>query len=108
MSWRSRLFLQYSHNIRKRFVNFSSAQGKASFLDILSGKDFIYLSLALDKCSNKAIAEKLHISEKSVSRKYREIYDKLGIKNRQELMDMIGFSQKTEQAESTINDSDNR
>lgn len=60
-----------------------------SYIALLSGKELKFAFLVNQGYSNKEIGDKLGISEKLVSKRYTEIYDKLNVKNKQELIYLI-------------------
>jgi len=60
-----------------------------SYIALLSSSELKFAFLVNQGYSNKEIADKLGISEKLVSKRYTEIYDKLNVKNKQELIDLI-------------------
>jgi len=53
---------------------------------ILSKDDYRYLMFAFQGNSNKSVARILHISERTVAAHYAALYEKLGIKGKQELV----------------------
>jgi len=81
--------------IEEKLNKFSEMRGNKSYISELSGKEFEYAFLANQGYTNREIASKHKVSEKTVSRIYREIYDKLGVKDKQELVDLINGSHRS-------------
>jgi len=87
--------IQYLGNvIHKGNAKFLDSGKNPSYLSILSSNEFEYAFLANQGYTNREIAQSKKISEKIVSRKYSEIYDKLGVKSKQELIDLINKTHK--------------
>lgn len=81
-----------STDVHERYVRFTTAESVNHILNILPKKDYIYLFYAVHKYTNKEIADILHISENTVSKKYSIIYEKLMVKNKSELVNLYHSS----------------
>lgn len=81
--------LSISKMIKTSEEKYASQSTHPSYLGILSENDFELAFIANQGYNNKEIATKLHISEKVVSKRYNEIYDKLNVKNKHELIELI-------------------
>jgi len=75
--------------IHESLKKFTAESKNPSFLGLLSDREFEYVFLASQDFSNSDVAQKLKVSEKIVSKMYAEIYDKLRVKNKSELIDLI-------------------
>lgn len=78
---------------------FAKTRRTPSFLELLSGSEYEYAFLANQGYTNREIAQKHKISEKTVSRIYNEIYEKLGVTTKQELVDLINNTHRNKDAE---------
>jgi len=85
----SEKILALSRGLHEKYVKFANVRSSASYMSILSDREFAFVTLATQEYSNREIARMLKISEKTVSKRYNEIYEKLGIKNKQELVELI-------------------
>jgi len=85
----------FGNYIQENQAKFSNSQNNPLYLGLLSGIEFEYAFLANQGYTNREIAMKRKISEKKVSKIYNIIYDKLGVKNKQELIDLINISHKS-------------
>jgi len=77
-----------STDVHERYVRFTAAESVNHILNVLPQKDYIFLFYAVQKYTNKEIADILHISENTVGKKYSIIYEKLMVKNKRELVDL--------------------
>jgi len=75
--------------IQKKQALFEKSNKKTSYISMLSGKEFEYAFLANQDYTNREIAKMMRVSEKTVSRMYSEIYNKLGVQSKQELVELI-------------------
>jgi len=82
-----------SDDVRKKYSNFADTRNELSYWNLLSKNEFVYISLAFQGYSNKQVASTLNRSDKYVSRMYSQIYDKLNVKNKNELIDLINAVQ---------------
>jgi len=80
--------------LHQRFMQFTESRQNPSFLGFLSDQEFEFAFLASQGYTNREIANRLNISEKTVSRKYSEIYDKLGITSKKALIEQINNTHK--------------
>lgn len=74
---------------KKNENNKALLNNKPSYLGILDENDFELAFIANQGYTYREIANKLKMSEKEVYKKYSEIYDKLNVKSKQELIDLI-------------------
>jgi len=72
-----------------KFTAFTEKLKLIPYTAILSEKEYIFITYAIQGISNRDIAEQMKLSEKTVSHRFTVIYDKLGVKNKQELIDFI-------------------
>jgi len=91
--------LALGREIHAMYVKFSASQQNSSFLSVLSDRDYLFISLAVQGRSNRETARQLKLSEKTVSKRYNDIYEKLNIKSKQELVELVNGRQGTMQAE---------
>lgn len=75
--------------IYDNFSHFSEKNQKASIYSRLSKSDYPYVFYAFNRFPNKQVADICHISERTVAKRYNDIYNKLGINNKQELVKAI-------------------
>jgi len=80
--------------LHEKYIRFAQARDAQSYWDLLSEKEFVYITYAVQGYSNKEVSGMLKISEKAVSKRYGEIYDKLGVNNKQELVENIKRTQQ--------------
>lgn len=85
--------------LQENQARFEESRQKPRYMSVLSGKEFEYAFLANQGYTNREIAKKQKTSEKTVSKIYNEIYDKLSVKNKQELVDMINCAHKVGESE---------
>jgi len=88
--------------LHENLVRFNESRTTPSYLGMLSEKDYKYAFQATQGYTNRQIALNLKVSEKYVSRKFTEIYEKLGVKNKQELVNKITSSHKDENFDISI------
>jgi len=74
---------------QKKIVRFDLSLKNQTYFTLLSNKEYEYAFLANQGYTNRQIASKLHVSEKTVSKRYNEIYVKLGVKSKAELVAFI-------------------
>jgi len=79
----------FSAVIHKSYSDFSVERKDPSFLGFISGSEFEYAFLASQGFTNRQVAQKLNVSISSVSKMYEKIYDKLNVKSKRELIDLI-------------------
>jgi len=68
------------------FSRFAKRNSKTSVFERLSRSDFRYVFYAVEGFTNKQVAGFCGVSERTVAKKYNDIYDKLGISGKQELV----------------------
>jgi len=78
-----------SEVIHESYNRFTVTRKEPSFLGILSDREFEYAFLTSQGYTNREIAHKLSISVSSVSKIYEKIRDKLNVKSKRELIDLI-------------------
>ena len=75
-----------SADFYKRYVSFSDKLSINSIYSLLPGNYYPLVYYAVAGYTNKEIADIMHISENTVNRKYSQIYDIAGVKNKNELI----------------------
>jgi len=80
--------------IQKRQILFEESRNRETYMSSLSGREYEFAFLANQSYTNREIAVKYNISEKTVSKIFSRIYDKLGLNNRQELVELINSTHK--------------
>jgi len=78
--------------ISKSISKFSEKYDITNIYSTMKKDDYRYLVLAYQGYSNKAVAKNLHISERTVAAHYAVLYEKLGVKGKQELIDLCSDS----------------
>jgi len=73
-------------DLHDRYVEFSKMQGKEPYWSILADSEFALVSYAVLGISNREISRMLNVSEKTVSNRFGEVYAKLNVKNKAELV----------------------
>jgi len=86
---------ELGQTLHEKYVAFTARKNTTPYLGILSDKEIKLATFAVQNISNQEVAKHLNISEKTVSKRYTVIYEKLGVKNKKELADLIIRSQKT-------------
>jgi len=84
-----------SDDIHRRYKKFMEVTRRNSIFTLLRHKEYIFVLYAGQGLTNKEVAEKLQLSERTVSKRYGEIYNMFSIKNKQELVDLIINTQKS-------------
>jgi len=87
-----------SKKVHKNIVAFAQTRQDPSYLGTLTEGEYKYAFLASQGFTNSEIADKLKVSEKYVSRKFGDIYEKMGIKGKKELLDVISNMHRGELA----------
>jgi len=75
--------------------NFSKFATKVSISNVyekLSKSDYRYVFYAIEGHPNKQVADICGVSERTVAKRYNDIYDKLGINNKQELINQMSIA----------------
>jgi len=80
-------FKLLSNHLFKEYSNFVKSISLDNINTKLNSNDYIYVYYACYHYSNKEVAELLNISESSVGKRYSIIYETLGLKSKQELVD---------------------
>jgi len=75
--------------IHASFADFTLHRQSPSFLGLLSDEEFAYAFLASQGLSNREIARKMHVSVRIVTKINGIIYEKLGVKNKRGLVEII-------------------
>ncbi len=75
--------------IYENFARFTANNDITKLYTKLSESDFSYLSYATKGFTNKQIADILNVSERTVAKKYNDIYNKLGVTGKQDLINEI-------------------
>ncbi|GEM_PF-513364 len=78
-----------SEIISRNYADFTKHYNFTEIYSNLSSGDFQLLLYVFNGYSNKVIAEKTHFSPQTVSNKLSDIYEKLNIKSRQELVELF-------------------
>jgi len=76
-----------SNELYKKYTTFSKSISLDNINTKLSSNDYIYVYYAIYHYSNKEVANLLNVSESNVGKRYSIIYETLGIKSKQELVD---------------------
>ncbi len=81
--------IKHNSNIISKSIAlfFEKYNGSKIFVS-LSRDDYRYLVFAYQKNSNMSVARALHISSRTVSIRYKELYQKLGVSGKQELVEL--------------------
>jgi len=80
--------IQLSANpIYEGYINYTVHFNKPTFFSKLSQNDYKFAILATQGYSYSDVAKILNVSKSYVTRRYSEIYQKLGVKNKQEFSD---------------------
>lgn len=75
-----------SKKIYDNFSRFAKKTSKTSVYERLSKSDFRYAFYAVEGFTNKQVADFCGVSERTVAKKYNDIYDRLCIRSKQELI----------------------
>lgn len=82
-------------NSNKIIDNYSRFTKKASITNVyerLSKSDFRYAFYAIEGYANKQVADICGVSERTVAKRYNDIYDKLGINSKKELISEMSIA----------------
>lgn len=80
---------QSSLPIYEIFSSFSEKSAKTSVYANLSKNDFRYVFYAIEGDTNKQVADFCGVSLRTVATRYNEIYEKLGVKSKQEMVEKM-------------------
>ncbi|HBL41330.1 MAG TPA: hypothetical protein DDY98_07115 [Ruminococcaceae bacterium] len=78
-----------ANTMRQNPQGFEKARHIATYINFLSGKELEYAYLANQGYTNREIAKMHKVSEKNISKIYGEIYEKLKVHSKKELIDLI-------------------
>jgi len=71
------------------YIIFMGTRQNPSFLSIMSSQELEYAFLASQGYSNREVAKAMNVSERVASGRFGKIYEKLGVKNKSELVRLI-------------------
>jgi len=77
---------RFSRLIYSNYSRFADVNNISRLYSILSRDDFAFLLYAVKSYTNKEIAEHMKLSERTVVNRYNEIYNKLGVTGKSELV----------------------
>jgi len=83
---------KYSVKIYDNFSKFVKEASGSIVYDRLSENDYRYVFYAIEGYPNKQVASLCGVSERTVAKKYNEIYNKLGIDSKQELISKMNIT----------------
>jgi len=83
---------QKSLKIYENFSRFAEKSEKTSIYAKLSKNDFRFVFYAVEGFSNNKVAGICKVSQRTVATRYNEIYEKLGVKSKQELVDEMSLA----------------
>jgi len=91
--------IDLSNDFHQKTLSFINSSSTNNILDNIPQGKLIYIFYAIEGYYNKEIADFLHISEKTVSKTYSDIYQALGIGSKKELIELYKelFNQPFEQ-----------
>jgi len=75
--------------LHEALARFEKSQHRDSYWGLLNEKEFVYITFAVQGYSNKDVSRTLGVSEKTVSRIYNDIYDRMDVKNKKALVELI-------------------
>jgi len=79
-----------SRKIYDNFARFAEKTFRTNVYERLSKSDYRYVFYAIEGFSNKQVANMCSVSERTVSKKYNDIYCELGVHSKQELVEKMG------------------
>jgi len=88
----SETIISTGNMLHKKLLEFESSGQSHSFLTVLSGKELEIAYLANQGYSNREVSHMMKLSEKTISKRYNAIYDKLGISSKKELSELINHT----------------
>jgi len=74
------------------FSKFTTNISKSNIYEKLSQSDYPYVFYAIEGFPNKQVANICGVSERTVAKRYNDIYDKLGIFSKQELINQMNIA----------------
>jgi len=82
--------------IYENYVHFTKTADITMLYSKLSKSDYRFLIYALEGLTNKQVADICHVSERTVAKRYNDMYNKLGINSKQELLNeaLVAFGKK--------------
>jgi len=83
---------QNSIKIYENFSRFAEKNVKTSIYAKLSKNDFRYVFYAVKGFSNNKVAGICKVSQRTVAKKYNDIYEKLGVRSKQELVEEMNLA----------------
>jgi len=83
---------RYSEKISESLGEFTKKQDITKIYSRLSSNDYRYILFVTKGFSNKQVADICGVSERTVANVYNNIYNKLGINSKKELIDEINHS----------------
>lgn len=86
--------IQNSKIISQSIADFTEEYNVTKIYSSLSDKDYRYILLALNECTYKQVAGILRISERTVINRYNEIFSKLGVNSKKELLELLYYEFK--------------
>jgi len=75
----------------KSFSEFTDKYDITKIYRCLTSRDYRYLLFALNGCTNKQVAKIMSLSERTVTNRYTEIFNKLGINSKKELLELTDY-----------------
>jgi len=80
-----------SKKISESISKFTEKNDITKIYSCLSSKDYRYILFALNGCTNKQVAQIMNISERTATNRYSEIFNKLGISGKKQLIELIDY-----------------
>jgi len=77
--------------LNQSFSAFTEKYDITKIYSCLSSRDYRYLLFALNGCTNKQVAKIMNIAERTVTNRYTEIFNKLGINSKKELLELTDY-----------------
>jgi len=82
---------QNAEIMSKSFSDFTEKYDITKIYSRLSSKDYRYLLFALNRYTNKQVAKIMNISERTVTNRYIDIFNKLGVNSKKELLKLTDY-----------------
>ncbi len=79
---------------RLSYAQYTYGKDRPSFLGVLSEEEFDFAFLSTQGYTNQQIAKKKKLSEKRVSKIFSDIYARLNLNNKQELVELVNGTHK--------------